>query len=50
MDVTQKELAYNLVYVSSQDDYEIDSATVHSRDFIYGKGWICEKWVVHQSV
>ena len=42
-DETQKELAYNLAFVSSQDDYEIERAEVVSRDLIYGRGWICEK-------
>lgn len=37
------EQAYSLAYVSSQDDAAIGESGDYSSDYIYGKGWICEK-------
>jgi hypothetical protein len=38
-----EELAYNLLYVTSQDDSAIEGSQIQSQDFIYGKGWVSEK-------
>lgn len=49
-DSNGEELPWTLVFVSSQDDLTIEASKMYSRDFIYGKGWICEQLVLLQSL